>query len=271
MKKIVCILLVLVMVLGLTGCAYLDEKYAAKEAEVAAAKVQDMIYNLGNITIDSRIAIEKAEKAYNALNDRAKALVTNYQELVDARATFLKLRRQTIVDRVEATKAAFQESYNARVYFLTLYDTRKDCHEGEFDVVDDDLLKVLEKDGTITTADGKTYTYTEAGKTHKAAFSQPNKAQGEQFGVSAFYVYDFKITGKNNKDASKVWGAVSNVYSKHLALYTMKEKTIDWGLKDDKGKYGIVYADDLGNELQFSLSNTSTEYFYQIMIKYTEK
>ena len=57
-------------------------------------KVIEMIDNLGTITLDSKDAIEKVEKAYNDLSTEGKALVSNYQTLVDARATYDRLLQE---------------------------------------------------------------------------------------------------------------------------------------------------------------------------------
>ena len=141
MKRFISVLLAVLMVLSLSACEARENKIAQEKA----AKVDEMIYNLGTITINSRIPIEKAEAAYEALDERAKGFVTRHQELVDARTEFLSIRRQSIVDRVEEARAKFEETLDSRAYFLTLYDTRKDCHEGEFDVVDD-AVKAAEAD-----------------------------------------------------------------------------------------------------------------------------
>ena len=97
MKRFISVLLAVLMVLSLSACEARENKIAQEKA----AKVDEMIYNLGTITINSRIPIEKAEAAYEALDERAKGFVTRHQELVDARTEFLSIRRQTIVDRVE--------------------------------------------------------------------------------------------------------------------------------------------------------------------------
>ena len=286
MKRIISVLLAVLMVLSLCACEARENKIAQEKA----AKVDEMIYNLGTITIYSRIPIEKAEAAYEALDERAKAMVTRHDELVEARKEFLRLRREGIIERVEAAKADFEKEYNARVYFLTLADIRKDCHENEFDVVDDavkaaeelcypgthfiQLRKILEKNGTLVISkDGKTATYkeNENAKAVKALYAELDKAQGTLTGVSKHYVYRFTYSGSgNDKDASIVWGAASNQYSEHLALYNLIQKDLDWGISSQKGKSGLVYADELGNELQYTISNTSYSYYYQILIKYAE-
>ena len=55
---------------------------------VKADAVKELIAAIGEVTYDSRAAIEKAETAYDALTDAQKALVDNYDVLVAARASF---------------------------------------------------------------------------------------------------------------------------------------------------------------------------------------
>ena len=55
---------------------------------VKADAVKELIAAIGEVTYDSRAAIEKAEAAYDALTPAQKALVDNYDVLVAARASF---------------------------------------------------------------------------------------------------------------------------------------------------------------------------------------
>ena len=57
----------------------------------SARKVFDVMYNissLGEITPNSKIAIEEAENVYNSLDKNEQALVSNYEDLTNARAYF---------------------------------------------------------------------------------------------------------------------------------------------------------------------------------------
>lgn len=63
------------------------------EAE-AAAKVDQMIEALGEITLDSSQNIEAARAAYEALSPRAKELVTKLEQLQEAEARLAELQKQ---------------------------------------------------------------------------------------------------------------------------------------------------------------------------------
>ncbi len=279
MKRFISVLLAVLMVLSLSACEARENKIAQEKA----AKVDEMIYNLGTITINSRIPIEKAEAAYEALDERAKGFVTRHQELVDARTEFLSIRRQTIVDRVEEAKAKFEETLDARAYFLTLYDTRKDCHEGEFDVVDDavkaaeelcypgthfiKLQKVMEKGG-ITVNEGNVATYTNDLGSFTAYFTEGGQIFGDLSEVSEVVGYTFDNTAYGSaKDGSVVWGEAARLYSEHLGAYNMKQADITWGDATKIGQSGIIYVDDRGNELQFMFTNNAYSYYYQLLLK----
>ena len=63
-----------------------EKTYASLVADRDAAKaVTDLIAKLGTVTLDSGDAIQAARKAYDALTDAQKALVTNYETLTAAR------------------------------------------------------------------------------------------------------------------------------------------------------------------------------------------
>lgn len=57
----------------------------------AADKVADLITNIGTVTKDSGSKIEAARKAYDALTDAQKELVSNYSRLTAAEAEYAKL------------------------------------------------------------------------------------------------------------------------------------------------------------------------------------
>lgn len=50
---------------------------------------------IGEVTKDSGSSIKAARKAYDALSDAQKELVTNYQTLLDAEKSYKKLTRPT--------------------------------------------------------------------------------------------------------------------------------------------------------------------------------
>lgn len=59
--------------------------------QAAAQSVIEEIKKIGNVNINSKAAIEAAEKAYHALSADQKKLVTNYNTLTSARSTYNKI------------------------------------------------------------------------------------------------------------------------------------------------------------------------------------
>ena len=70
-------------------------------AKTAVEKVAAMIDAIGDVTINSEGAIERAETAYSALSATQKQQVRNYSTLVAARRTFNLLREEAYVAEVE--------------------------------------------------------------------------------------------------------------------------------------------------------------------------
>ena len=95
MKKALAFILVLSMVVALCGCG----SSAVKDAEAA-------INEIGEVTIDSREAIERAEKLYNLLTDTEKGKIKNRLTLVEAREEFDKLQNAVVY---ENAKTAYEE------------------------------------------------------------------------------------------------------------------------------------------------------------------
>ena len=140
MKRMICTMLVIVMLLPLCGCgekseaaAVLDEmilqlgeistgsgddirvleeavdrldsadrkrldnlklleQAREKYDTLCAGQVELQILAIGNVTLDSEDAIKSARSAYNALDDSAKALVSNLQILTDAEQALDRLK-----------------------------------------------------------------------------------------------------------------------------------------------------------------------------------
>jgi len=72
------------------AAAELDAEQARKDQE-AADDVIEKIEAIGEVTTKSSSKIKRAQKAYDKLTDAQKALVTNYQTLVDATAKYEEL------------------------------------------------------------------------------------------------------------------------------------------------------------------------------------
>lgn len=78
------------------------ELVGAAEDAAAAQPVIDMINAIGTVTLNSGARIEAAEDAYALLTENQKALVTNYQTLLDARADYDALVAQSAADQAAA-------------------------------------------------------------------------------------------------------------------------------------------------------------------------
>lgn len=84
MKKIIALFLVFMLCLSLLGCGKSD----------AAKAVDQMIADLGSITLESEEAIIAAETTYSALTEEQKDELDNYALLVSARITLDKLKTE---------------------------------------------------------------------------------------------------------------------------------------------------------------------------------
>lgn len=60
--------------------------------ELAADEVEDLIDEIGTVTLDCEVAIKKARNAYDALTKDQKKLVENYQNLLDAESVLAELK-----------------------------------------------------------------------------------------------------------------------------------------------------------------------------------
>ena len=150
MKRMICTMLVIVMLLPLCGCgekseaaAVLDEmilqlgeistgsgddirgleeavdrldsadrkrldnlklleQAREKYDTLCVGQVELQILAIGNVTLDSEDAIKSARSAYNALDDSAKALVSNLQVLTDAEQALDRLKVKFVEDPIDS-------------------------------------------------------------------------------------------------------------------------------------------------------------------------
>ncbi|MDP4133685.1 MAG: leucine-rich repeat protein [Bacillota bacterium] len=79
-----------------------------------ATDVVNAINAIGDVTLDSKAAIEAAEGAYNSLTEAEKAAVSNYATLTSARSTY---------DGLVAAAGALEQAKNAAVLELNGYKT----------------------------------------------------------------------------------------------------------------------------------------------------
>lgn len=274
MKRIFCILLAALMVLSLAACTN-------KQAEAKAAAMVRQIEALGEITLQSRVAIEKAEKAYNKLDLETKELVTNYYDIIQAKAAYKQLRIERIQGRVQAAQEAFDESWNTWNLFYTLRDIIKDCHPDEEYIVKEAIAKNEELcfDGThfinfdhILAAD-KRYTRQEDredvivlnidGTQYLSLWDAQYQPYTERDDGQSYYLLYFGTEG-----ASTIWGKAIDDLNDHLSLYSEVETVLeDWGAPSKRGIKSMVYIDDIGSQLSFYNWRTGNNYYLEIYIK----
>ena len=114
MKKIVCLLLSIIISFSLVACGN------ANSATTAVDNVIGMIDEL-EVSLTSNKAISAAEQAYAALSADQKSAVTNYESLVEARASYDRILNSfTLIEQIgpvtknsEAAIIAAEEAYNA--------------------------------------------------------------------------------------------------------------------------------------------------------------
>lgn len=274
MKRIFCILLAALMVLSLAACTN-------KQAEAKAAAMVRQIEALGEITLQSRVAIEKAEKAYNKLDLETKELVTNYYDIIQAKAAYKQLRIERIQGRVQAAQEAFDESWNTWNLFYTLRDIIKDCHPDEEYIVKEAIARNEELcfDGThfinfdhILAAD-KRYTRQEDrediivlnidGTQYFSLWDAQYQPYTEREDGQSYYLLYFGTEG-----ASTIWGKAIDDLNDHLSLYSEVETVLeDWGAPGKRGIKSMVYVDDIGSQLSFYNWRTGNNYYLEIYIK----
>ena len=81
-----------------------ETRYAQLVDEAAAEYVRELIENLGDVTLDSKEAIEAARAAYDALTPSQKALISEatYRKLTDAEDAYAALVDKAAAEHVEA-------------------------------------------------------------------------------------------------------------------------------------------------------------------------
>ena len=285
MKKIFCILLMLLLALSLTACG---------EDEVAA-EVQKKISDLGTITLGSERNIERAERAYEALTDKQRENVTNYEELVSARQEFEKLAQNYVTDELKKAEDAFAEDHNVRNFFLAtsqlLVDAKQEykqpvldarervkslCYPGTHFI---SLRSFLEMTDSLT-YDPQTMTVTVKAGTevnsdvvryaeYDSATMEPYSGLVNSQNVRAYGGYWFY-----GPEGFNVWSQIITTYTDEvLSQYsqTLGPETVDWGLAEDIGSSHVVYIDDTGAKLyleQHTEGGSYYKYYYiEIFIK----
>lgn len=90
MKRAVSVICVLVLCLSLCACGKSKEAIA----------VDEMILGIGEVSVDSKAAILDAEAAYEALSDKDKEAIENYEILADAKEDLFKAELYDLANRI---------------------------------------------------------------------------------------------------------------------------------------------------------------------------
>ena len=98
-----------------------EEEYQKLITE-AAAEVDNLIAAIGQVTLDSKDAINAATYAYNGLNDACKALVKNYSRIDEAAAEYVALRIANVESLINAIGDVTLQSSEAITAAQTAYD-----------------------------------------------------------------------------------------------------------------------------------------------------
>lgn len=285
MKKIICILLMLVLAFSLTACI-------EREDEVAA-QVQKKIEDLGTISLDSERNIERAERAYEALTLDQRENVSNYGALLSARATFETLAQDFVTEELEKAEEAFAETHDVKQFFLDtnqilsnakqaykqpVLDARERvkalCYPGTHFI---NLRSFLEMTDAVSfDAEAQTITVNAGTEVYTDDLSYTEysvKTHEELFGKLVDYVnlYAYGDYWFFGPEGMNVWAQVTQAYSEEvLSQYSQSlgPVTVDWGDPEEVGTSHVVFTDDTGAQLYWYQFPTGGSYYkyYDIVI-----
>lgn len=155
MKRIIVLVLALCMCLSLFACG--------KSEDVAI--VEGFINDIGEVTLESGEAIQKARHAYDMLSDRDKEKVENINTLKDAEYYYGKLVEETD-NLIADARVLFEEEHNV-IGALELLNTARETANADQLKEIDELTEEIEFEcysGThfkrydyVTTFDGEEY------------------------------------------------------------------------------------------------------------------
>ena len=182
-----------------------DAQYKA-DAEAAAEAVDVLIEAIGEVTTEKKEAIEKATNAYNALDDEAKALVKNHDQLAEAQQAY-KAMTQAPSFILEFPREANEEKLvkikDGKLIFTTGESKGLVIRlvEGEMDrfinVTMDgkvvDPANYFVREGSIVVEFNRSYLETLAAGKHKVRINT-NKGYGE----SQFFIARAEVPGQQD-------------------------------------------------------------------------
>ncbi|MBQ7093296.1 MAG: S-layer homology domain-containing protein, partial [Clostridia bacterium] len=190
--------------------------------------VEELIDAIGEVTLDSKSAIEEARAAYDALSDAQKKLVENYNDLLDAENRYEAL--------LKAEKLPFTDVENHWGIEAITYVYDKNIMTGTGDTT-------FEPDAVLSRGMLATVLYRLAGSPEVTAENPfPDVKAGEWYTDAVIWAYENKIVkGYDNGN----FGPMDSITREQFALMLMNYAQlmgIDTSAKNDLSQF--VDADD---------------------------
>ena len=213
-----------------------NELKAQDEADTKAAKnVEELIENIGEVTLEDELAIKAAEEAYTALTDDQKAKVNNdvLSKLEEAKTKLEELKQQATEEEQNRSKAnAVAKLINA-IEEVTLEDKDaiKAAEEAYETLTDDQKALIIAEYETLVKA-RETYDALEAKDALDTKLAAAFTALVEEIG---------EVTLDDEKAINDAKDALANLTDDQLAK--VSQNTLNT-LKEAETKYNELKAQD---------------------------
>ncbi len=253
--------------------------------------VKNLIDKIGDVTLDSKSAIDTARKAYDALSEEDQAKVTNYDILTAAekKLSELEIRNvETLIDAVGAVTLAKENQINAaREAYDNLTDEQK-AEVSNYDVLKaaEDKLAQLKKQeeekkkssskttpaASGTTASGTTKSATKAANVKLGdtdSMTEAGKAALEKIKA----VNESNLPEKAENYTEDQISSITEAYKAYNALSESDKKAIeaadDWNtFSETTSKLGRIYHYDETSGIDVRSNDDETVPWY-IQLKVT--
>ena len=175
-----------------------------RDDKAAAAVVEKLIANIGNVTMESKSAIDTARNAYNNLTEEQKAFVSNYQTLLDAEAEYARLLDNAAAKSVEEVIAAI-----GKVELTEESKAKIDAARNAYDKLTDAQKKLVSNYDVLTAAEEEYQKLLDQKKADEAAAKAVDEAVAKLAPVTL-------ESGKALEEARKAFDALTPEQKKLL-------------------------------------------------------
>ena len=164
------------------------------DGEPAPVKdVENLIADIGEVTLESKAKIDAARAAYDALDDAQKALVSNYETLTEAEAAYAALVAAAEQAEIDAAAAKGVEDLINAIGEVTLQsESAVNAARAAYDALTDTQKALVTNYETLTAAE------TRLAELIAAAASLTLDANGGTVNGSATYTYHFDSSMAGN-------------------------------------------------------------------------